>query len=93
MEYTMRYPNHHTGYGPILGGAQGFSDFKLRPQTDSGAVKIDKLGYRENLKPSKKRHCLVNLVVKSAFRRNVPIANVNAAARKAWSTIARSSIR
>jgi hypothetical protein len=60
---TMHYADHHTGYGPILAGAQGFSYFTLRPQTDAGAVEIDKPGYREHLKPSKKRHCLVNLVL------------------------------
>lgn len=60
---TMHYADHHTGYGPILASAQGFSYFTLRPQTDAGAVEIDKPGYREKLKPSKKRHFLSNILL------------------------------
>ena len=66
MAYTMHYADHHTGYGPILAGAQGFSYFTLRAQTDAGAVEIDKPGYREKLKPSKKRHFLSNIVLSTA---------------------------
>jgi hypothetical protein len=60
---TMHYADHHTGYGPIVAGAQGFSYFTLRAQTDAGAVEIDKPGHREKLKPSKKRHFLSNIVL------------------------------
>ncbi len=63
MANTMHYADHHTGYGPILAGAQGFSYFTLRAQTDAGAVEIDKPGYREQLKPSKKRHFLAPMVL------------------------------
>lgn len=63
MANTMHYADHHTGYGPIVASAQGFSYFTLRAQTDAGAVEIDKPGYREKLKPSKKRHFLANIAL------------------------------
>lgn len=66
LAHTMHYADHHTGYGPILASAQGFSYFTLRPQTDAGAVEIDKPGYREQLKPSRKRHFLCDLALSTA---------------------------
>ncbi|MDH3287200.1 MAG: hypothetical protein OEP48_05695 [Betaproteobacteria bacterium] len=53
---AVHYADHHTGYGPINASAQGFSYFTLRARTDPGAVYLHKPGYRERLKPSKKRH-------------------------------------
>ena len=53
---AIHYADHHTGYGPINASAQGFSYFTLRARTDPGAVYLHKPGYRERLKPSKKRH-------------------------------------
>lgn len=53
---AVHYADHHTGYGPITAGAQGYSYFTLRARTDSGAVYLHKPGYRERLKPSRKRH-------------------------------------
>ncbi len=53
---AVHYTDHHTGYGPINASAQGFSYFTLRARTDPGAVYLHKPGYRERLKPSKKRH-------------------------------------
>ena len=53
---SVHYADHHTGYGPINASAQGFSYFTLRARTDPGAVYLHKPGYREKLKPSKKRH-------------------------------------
>jgi hypothetical protein len=55
---AVHYADHHTGYGPINAGPQGFSYFTLRAKTDSGAVYLHQPGYREKLKPSKKRHHL-----------------------------------
>ena len=66
MANTMHYADHHTAYGPIVASAQGFSYFTLRAQTDAGAVEIDKPGYREKLKPSKKRHFLSEMVLSTA---------------------------
>jgi len=63
LSNTMHYADHHTGYGPIVASAQGFSYFTLRAQTDAGAVEIDKPGYREKLKPSKKRHFLAPIAL------------------------------
>lgn len=53
---AIHYADHHTGYGPINASPQGFSYFTLRARTDPGAVYLHKPGYRERLKPSKKRH-------------------------------------
>lgn len=56
--FTLQYVDHHTGYGPIIAGPQGLSYFVLRAKTDSGTVYLDRPGYREKLKPSKKRNRL-----------------------------------
>lgn len=53
---TVHYADHHTGYGPITAGPQGYSYFTLRAKSDPGAVYLHKPGYREKLKPSGKRH-------------------------------------
>lgn len=53
---TVHYADHHTGYGPINAGPQGYSYFTLRARSDSGAVYLHQPGYREKLKPSRKRH-------------------------------------
>lgn len=53
---AVHYADHHTGYGPISAGPQGFSYFTLRAKTDPGAVYLHNPGYRERLKPSEKRH-------------------------------------
>lgn len=53
---AVHYADHHTGYGPINAGPQGYSYFTLRAKSDPGAVYLHKPGYREKLKPSGKRH-------------------------------------
>jgi len=53
---SVHYADHHTGYGPIHAGPQGYSYFTLRARSDSGAVYLHNPGYREKLKPSRKRH-------------------------------------
>jgi hypothetical protein len=53
---AVHYTDHHTGYGPIKAGPRGYSYFTLRAKTDSGAKYLHRPGYRESLKPSKKRH-------------------------------------
>jgi hypothetical protein len=52
----VHYADHHTGYGPINAGPQGYSYFTLRAKSDPGATYLHKPGYREKLKPSAKRH-------------------------------------
>lgn len=56
LPVTVHYVDHHTGYGPVDSGPQGFSYFGLRAKTDSGPVFLHQPGYREKLIPSKKRH-------------------------------------
>jgi len=53
---AVHYADHHTGYGPIVAGPQGYSYFTLRAQSDPGAHYLHKPGYREALKPSPRRH-------------------------------------
>jgi hypothetical protein len=53
---AVHYADHHTGYGPINAGPQGYSYFTLRARSDPGAHYLNKPGYREALKPSRKRH-------------------------------------
>jgi hypothetical protein len=58
---VIHYVDRYTGYGPIAAGAQGFSYFALRAQTDPGAIYLHRPGYRERLRPSRKRHYTVQL--------------------------------
>ena len=60
---AVHYTDHHTGYGPINAGPHGFSYFTLRARTDPGAVYLHKPGYREKLKPSRKRHDLAQITL------------------------------
>jgi hypothetical protein len=57
---VVHYADHHTGYGPINAGPQGYSYFTLRAKSDPGAHYLHKPGYRELLKPSRKRHATVS---------------------------------
>jgi hypothetical protein len=59
---AVHYADHYTGYGPIVAGPGGFSYFTLRAQTDTGAVYLHNDGFREKLKPSRKRHHTVTSV-------------------------------
>jgi len=52
----VHFAEHHTGYGPINAGPQGYSYFTLRARSDPGAHYLHRPGYREALKPSCKRH-------------------------------------
>src|SRR5258706_4586143 len=47
---AVHYADHHTGYGPINAGPQGFSYFTLRAKTDSGAIYLHHPGYRDKFK-------------------------------------------
>ena len=53
---AVHYADHHTGYGPINAGPHGYSYFTLRAKSDPGAIYLHIPGYRERLKPSRKRH-------------------------------------
>ena len=53
---TVHYADHHTGYGPLIAGAQGLSYLTLRSKTDAGLVYLNTPNIREKLKPTKRRH-------------------------------------
>ena len=54
---TLQYKDHHTAYGPLVAGAQGLSFMALRIKTGHSApIYLDKPGYRDHLKPSKRRN-------------------------------------
>jgi hypothetical protein len=56
---TLQYKDHHTAYGPVVAGPQGLTFMALRIKTgDSAPVYLDKPGYRDKLKPSKKRNLI-----------------------------------
>jgi hypothetical protein len=56
---TLQYKDHHTAYGPVVAGPQGLTFMALRIRTgDSAPVYLDKPGYREKLKPSKRRNLI-----------------------------------
>jgi len=63
---AVHYSDHHTGYGPIAAGPQGYGYFTLRAQHDGGATYIGEPGYRDRLKPSPKRHFTVPVVLSIA---------------------------
>lgn len=54
----LHYADHHTAYGPINAGPYGLGLFTIRAQSDPGAIYIGKPGYKEKLKPSRKRYLL-----------------------------------
>lgn len=62
---VAHYADHHTGYGPLVAGAQGMSYLTLRPKTDAGLVKLSVPNVREQLKPTKRRHRVSSKVVLS----------------------------
>ena len=62
---TAHYADHHTGYGPLIAGAQGMSYLTLRSKTDAGLVKLSTPNVRDLLKPTKRRHRVSTPVVLS----------------------------
>ena len=60
---VAHYADRHTGYGPIVAGPGGLTYYTLRAQTDLGAVFLGTPGYRERLKPSRKRHRMSGEIV------------------------------
>ena len=63
---VVQYKDRHTAYGPVVAGPQGLSFMALRIKTgDSAPVYLDKPGYREKLKPSKRRNWLSSPVTLS----------------------------
>ena len=56
---VVQYKDRHTAYGPVIVGAQGLSFMALRIKTgDSAPVYLDRPGYREKLRPSKRRNMI-----------------------------------
>ncbi|GAA4332412.1 hypothetical protein GCM10023144_22380 [Pigmentiphaga soli] len=57
LPLTVQFKDHHTAYGPITAGPYGLTFVALRIFTgNSEPVYIDKPGFRERLKPSKRRN-------------------------------------
>ena len=53
----LQWKDHHTAYGPLVAGPHGLTFISLRNRTgDSAPVYLSKPGYREKLKPSKRRN-------------------------------------
>jgi hypothetical protein len=62
---TLHYADHHTAYGPIAAGPFGLSLFTIRAKCDTGSIYVDEPGYKELLKPTKKRYLLKESVALS----------------------------
>jgi hypothetical protein len=61
---TVQFKDHHTAYGPIVAGPQGLSFVALRIITaNSEPVYLHREGYRERLKPSRRRNLVSEPVV------------------------------
>ena len=61
---TIQFKDHHTAYGPIVAGPNGLSFVALRIFTgNSEPVYLDKPGYRERLRPSKRRNVTTDPVI------------------------------
>ncbi len=77
---TVHYADRYTGYGPIDSGPQGYSYFTLRARTDPGPTYMHQPGYRDKLKPSKKRHSATQVALSTApvlaFRRDLVVETV-----------------
>ena len=55
----LQYKDHHSAYGPLVAGPHGLTFIALRNRIgDSAPVYLSKPGYREKLKPSKRRNWL-----------------------------------
>jgi hypothetical protein len=53
----LQYKDHHSAYGPLIAGPQGLTFIALRNRMgDSTPVYLSKPGYKEKLKPSKRRN-------------------------------------
>ena len=53
----LQWKDHHTAYGPLIAGPYGCTFISLRNRTgDSAPVYLNKPGYREKLRPSKRRN-------------------------------------
>jgi hypothetical protein len=54
---SLQYKDHHSAYGPLVAGEHGLTFISLRNRVgDSMPVYLSKPGYREKLKPSKRRN-------------------------------------
>jgi hypothetical protein len=54
---TVQFKDHHTAYGPVIAGPQGLTFTALRMFTgNSEPVYLHKEGYREKLRPSRRRN-------------------------------------
>jgi hypothetical protein len=53
----VQWKDHHTAYGPVVASEQGLTFIALRNRLgDSAPVYLSKPGYKEKLKPSKRRN-------------------------------------
>lgn len=53
----LQYKDHHSAYGPLIAGQHGLTFIALRNRIgDSVPVYLSKPGYKEKLKPSKRRN-------------------------------------
>ena len=70
LPITVQFKDHHTAYGPVVAGPGGLTFMALRIKTGvSAPVYLDKPGYKDHLKPSKRR----NLISKPVGFSTIPV--------------------
>ena len=63
---TFQFKDPSTAYGPVIAGPQGLSFFVMRIKTAHAApVYLDRPGYKEFLKPSKRRNLIIPSIMVS----------------------------
>lgn len=62
---ALHYVDHYTAYGPITAGPHGLTLFTIRQKTDPGSTYLHMPGYRESIKPTKKRALTVGNIALS----------------------------
>ncbi len=77
----LHYADGYTAYGPINAGPFGLGLFTIRAQSDPGAIYLHQPGYKDFLKPSKKRYLIaenIGLSTESVlqYRGEVTLENV-----------------
>lgn len=56
----LHYADRYTAYGPINAGPHGLGLFTVRAKSDPGAIYLHQPGYKERLRPSKKRYLIAH---------------------------------
>lgn len=62
---ALHYVDNNTAYGPIKSGPYGMTLFTIRAQSDPSATYLHQPGYKEALKPSRRRYIIAENITPS----------------------------